>query len=138
MSRTPIQAAATLVGAAFLVAGVGGFIPGLTTDVGDITFAGHDSPALLLGIFQVSVLHNLIHLLFGLAGLVMAKGSAKTYLVGGGLVYLATWVYGLVVAADSAVNVIPLNDADNWLHLGAAVGMVALGALLGRPAVAKP
>ena len=132
MNRTPIQLVATIVGLAFLVAGIGGFIPGITTDAGDIALYGHESPAMLLGIFQVSVLHNLIHVVFGLAGLALAKGAAKTYLVGGGFIYLLTWLYGVVVNHDSAANFIPLDDADNWLHLGLGAAMAALGLALGK------
>lgn len=132
MNRTPIQLAATVVGAAFLLAGIGGFIPGITTNAGDIAAYGHESPAELLGLFQVSVLHNIVHLVIGLAGLAMAKASAKTYLVGGGVLYLGVWLYGLVVDAGSNLNFLPLNDADNWLHLGAGLGMVILGVMLGK------
>ena len=102
MNRTPIQLAATIVGLTFLVAGIGGFIPGITTNAGDIALYGHESPAMLLGIFQVSVLHNVIHLVFGIAGLAMAKGAAKTYLVGGGLIYLVTWLYGAAIGLAHA------------------------------------
>ena len=42
------------------------------------------------------------------------------------------WVYGLVVDMDSSANFVPLNDADNWLHLVLGLGMIALGILLGR------
>ena len=132
MNRTPIQLAATLVGLTFLVAGIGGFIPGLTTDAKDIALYGHESPAMLLGLFQVSVLHNVIHLLFGLAGLVMAKAAAKTYLVGGGLIYLVTWLYGVAIGPATKLNFVPLNDADNWLHLGLGAGMAAIGLALGK------
>jgi ABC-type transport system involved in multi-copper enzyme maturation permease subunit len=132
MNRTPIQLAATLVGLSFLVAGIGGFIPGITTHAGDIALYGHESPAMLLGIFQVSVLHNIIHLVFGLAGLVLARASAKTYLVGGGIIYLVTWLYGAAIGPASSLNFVPLDDADNWLHLGAGAGMAALGLALGK------
>ena len=133
MNRTPVQLVATLVGLSFLAAGVGGFIPGITDNVGNIPLYGHDSPAKLLGIFQVSVLHNIIHLIFGLAGLMMAKASAKTYLVGGGIIYLAVWVYGMY--AGAGLDMVGLNHADNLLHLGAGGGMVVLGLLLGKARV---
>ena len=71
--RTPIQELALLVGLGFVAAGVAGFIPGLTPHYGDLSFAGHGSDAKLFGVFQVSVLHNLVHLLLGVAG---AGGSA--------------------------------------------------------------
>ena len=132
MNRTPIQTVALLVGVVFLLAGIGGFIPGITTNAGDIALYGHESPAMLLGIFQVSVLHNVIHLVFGVAGLVMAKSAAATYLVGGGLIYLVTWLYGVAIDPTSSLNFVPLDDADNWLHLGLGAGMAALGLALGK------
>ena len=132
MNRTPIQLAATIVGLTFLAAGVAGFIPGITTNAGDIALYGHESPAMLLGIFQVSVLHNIIHLVFGVAGLVMAKAAAKMYLVGGGVIYLVTWLYGVAIGPATSLNFVPLNDADNWLHLGLGAGMAAVGLALGK------
>ena len=132
MNRTPIQMAATIVGVVFLAAGIAGFIPGITTNAGDIALYGHESPAMLLGIFQVSVLHNIIHLVFGVAGLVMAKAAAKTYLVGGGAIYLVTWLYGVAIGPATSLNFVPLNDADNWLHLGLGAGMAAVGLALGK------
>ena len=132
MNRTPIQLAATLVGLTFLVAGVAGFIPGITTNASDIALYGHESPAMLLGLFQVSVQHNIIHLVFGVAGLVMAKSAAKTYLVGGGLIYLVTWLYGTAIGPATDLNFVPLNDADNWLHLALGAGMAAVGLALGK------
>lgn len=131
----PVRALRTLtlvVGVVFLLVGVAGFVPGITTDVGDLTFAGHESGAELLGLFHVSVLHNLVHLAFGVIGVAAARRgrSAAHFLVWGGLVYLVLWVYGLVVVADHATshaNFVPLDDADNWLHLGLGLGMLALG-----------
>lgn len=132
--RTHVQLAALVVGAAFLLVGVLGFIPGITTNVGELTFAGHQSGAMLLGLFQVSVLHNIVHLLFGVTGFLFSRGtlSAKRYLVLGGIIYLVLWIYGLLVGHGAPANFVPLNDADNWLHLVLGVAMVALGAILGR------
>jgi hypothetical protein len=89
---------------------------------------------MLLGVFQVSILHNIVHLLFGVAGLALARtaAGARNYLIWGGLVYAILWLYGLFVDHESSANFVPLNDADDWLHLGLAVGMVLLGVLLGR------
>jgi hypothetical protein len=82
----------------------------------------------------VSVLHNIVHLLFGIAGLVMAKSaaSARSYLIGGGIVYLVLWIYGLVISDDSSANFVPVNTADDWLHFVLGAGMIALGMALGR------
>ncbi|MBP2330676.1 putative membrane protein YiaA [Kibdelosporangium banguiense] len=132
--RSPIQKAALIVGAVFLLVGIAGFIPGLTTNYDTLTFAGHHSGALLLGVFNVSILHNLVHLAFGVAGVAMARtaGGARAFLIGGGVVYLILWLYGLLIDMTSDANFVPVNDADNWLHLVLAIGMIGLGAALGR------
>jgi hypothetical protein len=134
--RTPVQAAAALVGAVFLLVGILGFIPGITTNYDSLTAAGHESHAELLGIFQVSVLHNVVHLLFGVAGLAMARSwsGSRAYLLGGGAVYVVLWLYGLVIDKESAANFVPVNSADDWLHLALGLGMLALGVVLGRGA----
>jgi hypothetical protein len=128
-ARTPVQLAALAVGAVFALVGVLGFIPGITTDYDTLAFAGHESEAKLLGVFQVSVLHNVVHLLFGLAGFVLARtvSGARGYLVGGGVVYLVLWLYGLFIDQESGANFVPLNTADNWLHLLLGAGMIAVG-----------
>jgi hypothetical protein len=120
---------ATIVAATFLLVGVLGFIPGVTSNYDQLSFAGHESTAELLGIFQVSILHNVVHLLFGVAGLALARtySGAVAYLLGGGVVYLVLWVYGLLIDHGSSANFVPVNDADNWLHLALGVLMVALG-----------
>ncbi|GHJ54940.1 DUF4383 domain-containing protein [Micromonospora chersina] len=132
--RAPVRRAAATLGVIFLVIGVLGFIPGITTDYYDLKFAGHDSEAKLLGLFQVSVLHNIVHLLYGVAGLLLSRTvpGARTFLIGGGAIYLVIWLYGVVVDHNSGANFIPLNGADNWLHFLLGVGMIALGLLLTR------
>ncbi|WP_329791485.1 DUF4383 domain-containing protein [Lentzea sp. DG1S-22] len=133
-SRRPVQLFAAVVGVVFLLVGILGFVPGITTNYDQLSFAGHHAGALLLGVFAVSVLHNLVHVAFGIAGLLMARTArgAAAYLVGGGAIYLVLWLYGLVIDHDSAANFVPVNTADNWLHLGLGVGMLALGLLAGR------
>ncbi len=125
------------IGAVFLLVGVLGFIPGITTNYGALTFAGHESGAMLLGVFQVSVLHNIVHLLFGVAGIAMARTDrmARLFLLGGGAVYLLLWIYGLVVDMSANANFVPFNSADNWLHLILGVAMIGLGLWLGKDLV---
>jgi hypothetical protein len=127
-ARSLVRTAALAVAGVFLLVGVLGFVPGVTTDYGSMSFAGHDSGAMLLGVFQVSILHNLVHLLFGAVGLAMARtvSGARTYLVGGGAVYLVLWLYGLVIDHGSAANFVPVNTADDWLHLVLGLGMIAV------------
>ena len=134
MTATNVQKAAAAVAAVFLLVGVLGFIPGVTTSYDTMKFAGHESEAELLGIFQVSVLHNAVHLLFGVVGLALARSwnGARGFLIGGGAVYLALWIYGLVVDKMSDANFVPLNTADDWLHFILGLGMIGLGVVLGR------
>src|SRR4051794_37837332 len=135
MRNSPVQSLAALVGAVFLAVGVLGFIPGITTHYGDLSFAGDGSSAKLLGVFQVSVLHNIVHVLYGLAGLALARTweGARTFLIGGGAVYLLLWVLGLVGAADW----VPTNTADDWLHFVLGIGMVGLGFVTTRDRPAR-
>ena len=134
-TRSVLRTSALVVGAVFLLVGVLGFVPGITTNYDSMTFAGHESHAKLIGIFEVSILHNIVHLLFGVAGIALSRraDTAFAYLVGGGAIYLVLWVYGLVVDRGSDANFVPVNNADNWLHLVLGLGMVALG-LFGRSA----
>jgi Domain of unknown function (DUF4383) len=124
-----IQTIALVVGGTFLAVGILGFVPGVTTNVGRMEFAGHESPSELLDVFHVSVLHNLVHLAFGIVGIAAARTarSARWYLLIGGVVYLLLLVYGLAVDMNDSANFVPVNDADNWLHLGLGVGMILLG-----------
>jgi uncharacterized protein DUF4383 len=138
--RSPLRTAAQVVAAVFLLVGVLGFIPGITTDYDTMSFASHHSDALLLGVFQVSILHNLVHLLFGAVGFALARtaSGAKAYLIGGGVVYLVLWLYGLIIDKGSAANFVPLNNADDWLHLFLGVGMIGLGLAFGKRVVTDP
>ncbi|GAA0711329.1 DUF4383 domain-containing protein [Dactylosporangium roseum] len=130
--RHTIRTAARVVGIVFLVVGLAGFIPGITTNYDTLQFAGHDSGAELLGVFQVSILHNIVHLLFGVAGLALARcaDTARLYLIGGGAIYLVLFLYGLVIGHGSDANFVPVNAADNWLHLILGLGMIGLGLAL--------
>jgi len=136
---TLVRRGALVVGVTFLLVGALGFVPGLTTGVRDIHIAGHGSGTYLFGLFQVSVLHNVLHLLFGLAGLLASRtpGGARGYLLYGGAAYLGLFAYGLVVGQDSAANLVPLNPADDVLHLFLGVTMIVLGLGLSHPALRR-
>lgn len=127
-----VQLAAAAAAGVFALLGVLGFIPGITTGYDQMTFAGHHSEAMLLGLIQVSILHNILHLGFGLVGLVMARrvAGARVFLAGGGALYLGLWLYGFAIDRESGANLIPVNDAANWLHLALGFGMLAFGLLL--------
>jgi hypothetical protein len=127
--QRPVQRFALLTGIVFLLVGVLGFIPGITTGYDGFHFAGPHSEAMLFGVFGVSVLHNIVHLLFGVAGVATSRhrGAARIFLMVGGGVYLLLWIYGVAIDHQSTANFVPFNNADNWLHLGLGLGMIALG-----------
>jgi len=133
--RSTLQTLTLLFGIVFLAVGILGFIPGVTTHYGDLSFAGDGSESKLLGIFQVSVLHNIIHLLFGVVGLWAARAfdSSRIYMIGGGIIYLALFVLGLF----DGLSWVPANNADDWLHLGLGVAMVGIGYVLGKEQVSR-
>lgn len=119
----PVQVLAGLVGLAYLALGIVGFA---RTGLGD--FAGHQQ-AMLLG-FMINPLHNLVHVVVGVLGVLTAtsSGLARTFgwvmFIGFGLV--AIW--GLMITGvfssnpvSNLGNPLNLNDADNWLHIGSAV-----------------
>jgi hypothetical protein len=128
-----------IVGLTFLLVGIAGFIPGITTDYDTLAFAGEDSEAKLLGLFQVSILHNIVHLAFGALGVYAARMARTSYLylIAGGVVYLVLTLYGAVIDQTSDANFVPINTADNWLHLALGLGMIGLGVALGRDRTAR-
>ena len=136
--RTDIQRAAMLFGIIFLLVGVLGFIPGITSDYGRLDVFD-DVGAKLLGIFGVNILENIVHLLVGVLGVAAARSwaASKNYFIWVGVVYLALWLYGLIIDEhESAANFFGMNDASHWLHFVLGVTMVAIGYLLSRRVVA--
>lgn len=107
-------------GVVFLLIGLLGFVPGITsTDA--------DGMQLLLGLFMVDPVHNVIHLLSGIAGLVGAASDqyAKWYLLIFGAVYALVTVLGFI--DPTIFGLLHVNTADNILHLVLAVGMLGAG-----------
>ena len=115
--RTTVQRVALIFGIVFLLVGV----------LGLITEGGMDmeSDAMLLGMFPVNLLHNIVHLLFGVWGLLAARAwsSARTYAQIGGVIYLVLAVLGRV--AEDGFGLVPLGGNDVWLH--ALLGIVLAG-----------
>ncbi len=137
----PAQVLAGLVGLVFLALGVLGFV---RTGFGD--FAG-DQHAMLLG-FSLNPLHNVVHLAFGVLGLLMAGTSGLARLYGWLLfiAYGAVLLWGLALAGVFSTNPVAgmgnplaLNINDNWLHLGlAAVGLLIAVLPARRKIVTEP
>jgi hypothetical protein len=116
-----IKKLAMVFGVVFLAIGLLGFVPGVTTADG-----------LLLGLFQVSPLHNVIHILSGAAALLAMSSvsNSRLYFRVFGVVYalvaLVGWVQGTTV-----LGLIDVNVADNILHT--VLGLAILGIGFGLP-----
>jgi hypothetical protein len=132
--RSQIQLGAAAFGVVFLLVGIAGFIPGITSHFMNMGFAGRESSAKLVGIFQISVLHNIVHLLFGVAGLLFSSTPlrARNYLFYGGIAYAVLFFYGIVVTYGSPANFVPFNAADNALHFALAGAMITASLVLDR------
>lgn len=120
MSRA--RSLAVAGGAALLLVGVLGFVPGVTTHYGDLQL-GHGSRAQLFGVFRVSILLNLLHAVLGAAALAV---PARPRVIA--VASLALWLLGVLAAGAW----LALDAADNWLHLVLAIVLLAGSALLVR------
>lgn len=118
------QRSVLLVGGANLVLGTLGFVPGVTTGIGALRLFGPASQALIMGVFQTSILLNTIHLALGIWAVIAAREerSAREYLIAGVVIYLTV----PSIAGTSVAGLIALNPAARWLHLGFAVLIIAL------------
>ncbi len=139
MGAEPLTAAQRLAlgfGAAFLAVGVLGFVPGLTTDLGELELAGEDSGAELFGLFRVSVLHNVVHLLFGVGVLAARRHvSSLQYLLTAGVLYAVVLAYGVLARSE---DFLPTDAADDWLHAALAAALVGAWALARRAGQPPP
>jgi hypothetical protein len=120
-ARSWPQLLALVIGAGYLLVGIVGFF---ITGFDDVF--GHDTNETIVG-FEINPFHNVVHILIGAAGPVLARtlAGARTYgwLLAVG--YGAAFVYGLF-AVGRSWDFLSLNWADNWLHLVSALAGLAI------------
>ena len=115
---------AMILGIIFLVVGVAGFIPGVNQmhdRHSDLTVHG-PGHGLLLGLFHVNVLHNLVHVVFGVAGLACSGSflAARGYARFVAIAYGVLGIMGLIPATSNVWGLVPIEGHDVWLHFGIA------------------
>ena len=138
-TRAPVRWAGIVIALFFLAIGFAGFYPGVTMNFNNIEM-GYGSEAMVLGIFQVSVLHNVIHLILGALGLALSRTShaSRRYLRIAGVVTALLFLFGLLVDPSSMANFVPLNTVDTWTYLVLTIVLIGLSFLSGdatpRPA----
>jgi hypothetical protein len=130
MSRSAAVKISLLLGLAYLLIGVLGFIPGITVPNGEKAGQG-----LLLGIFAVNTIHNLAHLVLGAALVWAATTGDMVRMVSRGLaVVFAILVVGSVIAP--IVEGVAINPPDTALHLASLLVTAAVGFMVTRRATA--
>jgi len=120
--RTTAQWAALVFGIGFLLVAILGFVQG--------GMSMEDDPGLapkVLGLFPVNLLHNLVHLAFGIWGLAASRThlAARAYCRIAAVIYLVLTVLGFV--APNGFGLVPLGGADTFLHLVLGVALAAVG-----------
>lgn len=127
---------ALIYGVVFLLVGIAGFIPGLVTPLGvgpDLTVTA--SSGHLFGLFPVNLLHNLVHVAFGIGGLVGYRDfpSARFYARVVAITYAVLTVMGLIPGLKTLFGLVPLYGHDIWLHAVLAIIATYFG-FVARPA----
>ena len=111
---------ALIFGIVFLLVGLAGFVPGLLQPMhpqhGELavdSFSGQ-----LLGLFPVNILHNIVHILFGVWGLLAYKSlsASKGYAKGVAIIYAVLTIAGFIPTLDTMFGLVPLYGNDIWLH----------------------
>lgn len=136
---------ALVYGILFLLVGIAGFIPGLVTPLGaDPTLTITAGSGHLFGLFPVNILHNLVHIAFGVGGLVGYRNfpSARLYAQVVAIAYAVLTVMGLIPGLKTIFGLVPLYGHDVWLHALLAI-IAAYFGFVARPeeraaAIGKP
>ena len=134
---------ALVLGIIFLLVGVMGFLPApfvqpATGDMHNVTV--HANHGYLLGIFPVNALHNAVHLLFGLWGVLAYRSfdGSRVYARSVAVVYALLAVMGLISAGNvnTTFGLIPIHGNDVWLHAVIALAAAYFGFAPARDTVA--
>ena len=118
-------------GILFLIIFASGIVPGLLQPPAatDPHIAMDAMYGRALGLFPVNLLHDLVHLAFGIWGIAASRrlGSAKTYAKATAVIYAVFVIMGLVPALDTTFGLVPLFSHDVWLHIILAGGAAYFG-----------
>jgi hypothetical protein len=122
---------ALVYGIVFLVVGIAGFVPAFTVPHQHPDVAVNAWMGLLFGLFAVNVLHNLVHILFGVWGLAASgsESAARVFARSTAIIYAALVVLGLIGAFNlhTVFGLVPLYGHDLWLHAVLALGAAYFG-----------
>jgi hypothetical protein len=132
-NASPARLYALVVGTVLVAAGIIGFFYNAHFGSGNDVF-GNDSSVKVFGILAVNGWHNVVHIATGALGLLAAGYAARAYAYGLGVVYIAIAIWGFIIGSgDSILTIVPVNTADNFLHLILGVLGVLAGAATKEP-----
>ncbi|SRR5258705_9128436 len=121
---SPARLYATLIGALLVVVGIVGFFYSASFgSPGDVENA--------FGVLAIDGWSNVVHILTGAIGLMVAGYAARQYSLWLGVVYLAISVWGFAIGGSSILGFFPANTGDNLLHL--LIGLLGVWAALATP-----
>ncbi len=122
---------ALVLGVVFLLAGASGFVPGMLHPVpsGAPPLTVTMGYGLVMGLLPVNVLHNLVHVLFGIFGLVAYGGlfAPRVYTQIVAVAYGLLVILGLLPATNTLFGLIPIYGNDVWLHFVLGVAAAYFG-----------
>jgi len=130
---------ALIFGIVFLAVGVAGFVPQLVSPPeGGAMNMGGEGMGMLLGMFPVNKYHNIVHLLFGLWGLLASRSGpgAVTYARGVAIIYAVLTALGCIPSLWTLGGFVPLYGNDVWLHGAIAIVAAYFGWVNRSPAAA--
>jgi hypothetical protein len=113
-----VRTFALLFGIVFLAVGAAGFVPGLAHPATHDGLTMTQGSAMLLGLFPVNILHNVVHLLFGLWGVMAYRSISGSigYFRAVAVIYALLTVLGLLPQTNTLFGFVPLQGNDVWLH----------------------
>ena len=115
----PVRYFAIIYGIVFLLVGIAGFVPGLVTMADPAADVAADAGfGRLFGLFPINWLHNLVHIAFGIWGLVAYRSfsGARRFARAVAIIYAVLTVMGLIPVLNTTFGLIPLYGHDVWLH----------------------
>lgn len=122
---------ALVYGTIFAIVGIAGFIPFLVTPYGiaDPELAVSAGAGKLFGLFPINVLHNLVHLAFGIWGLAVWRSvhNSRMYAQAVAIIYAILVVMGFFPVLRTTFGLIPLHGNDIWLHILLSAGAAYFG-----------
>jgi hypothetical protein len=117
-----IQRVAAITGIAFVVVAILGFMT--TGWTGQMTHVTMESAPRLLGIFPVNPMHNGLHLIIGLWGLIATRRprASNTFAAMSGVIYLLLAAIGFF--APTVFGMVPIGGYDILLHFVIAAVLI--------------